>query len=368
MTNRFFQRALASAACITVPLAVAAISAPSASAADREGQSHLYTLSNEPGGNKVLAFNRAANGSLTPAGSFATGGNGSGGGLGSQGSVVVDRSHHVLVAVNAGSNSVSAFRVRANGSLTLMGTAPSGGVRPISVAVRDQTVVVLNATSNNVSALRLDDGLTPIVGSTRSLTGASGAEVAFAPGGERLVVTEKASNSIDVFPIDDGRIGAPTTTPSTGQTPFGFAFDPRGHLLVSNAAGGAAGASSLTSYSVRRNGVAVIDGPSPTHQSAACWVAVSDDGRFAYVTNTASGTITGYSVAADGTLSPLNANGLTATVGAGPIDAAFAGNDLYTINGGSHDITIDHLGTNGSLTDAGRIGGLPTSAVGLAVA
>ena len=345
-----------------------AVSTTGASA-DVGHTSTIYTLSNEASGNRVLAFARSADGSLTPAGSYATGANGSGGGLGSQGSVVVSGDRQILLAVNAGSNSVSAFRVKRDGTLRLMSTAPSGGAKPISVTVHGEAVFVLNGDDNTISGLGLDDGLAPIPGSTRPLTGKGGAQVSFTPNGRQLVVTEKASDLIDTFSVgEDGRVGTATPAASTGQTPFGFSFDHNGHLLVSNAAGGAAGKSSLSSYSVGRTGVAAIDGPVASTQTAACWVALSEDGRFAYTTNTGSGTVTGYAVTPDGQLTLLNANGVTATVGSGPIDAAVVGGDLYTVDSKSRDIAIDHVGANGSLTPAGNLTGLPASAVGLAAA
>ncbi len=42
----------------------------------------VYTMNNNPAGNAVLVYDRAADGSLTAAGSFPTGGLGTGGGLG----------------------------------------------------------------------------------------------------------------------------------------------------------------------------------------------------------------------------------------------------------------------------------------------
>ena len=62
----------------------------------------------------------------------------------------------------------------------------------------------------------------------------------FSPDGSALVVTEKASSTIDVDPVGlDGRAGGPLVSASSGGRPFGFDFDNRGHLLVSNAAGSA---------------------------------------------------------------------------------------------------------------------------------
>jgi hypothetical protein len=97
----------------------------------------VYTLTNQAVGNSVIVFDRAADGTLTLAGSYPTGGTGTGTGpdpLGSQGAVVLDESKRLLFAVSAGSNQVSAFAVDCD-RLHLLNTIGSGGTRPISVAV-----------------------------------------------------------------------------------------------------------------------------------------------------------------------------------------------------------------------------------------
>jgi 6-phosphogluconolactonase (cycloisomerase 2 family) len=196
--------------------------------------------------------------------------------------------------------------------------------------------------------------------------------VAFSPNGRHLVVTEKASNLIDVFNVDKHGVAGPATaTPSTGETPFGFAFTGRNVLLVANAAGGAPGLSSASSYVVNGSGAAdFVAGDIATGQTAACWTVVSSNGRYVYTTNTGSGTISGYRVGRDGSLTALNADGVTATTGAGsrPADASVAGDFLYTRSGGTLTITIDHIERDGSLTPVGTVTGLPDTAVGLVAA
>ena len=115
----------------------------------------VYTQSNDAAGNSILAFDRSADGALAPAGSYATGGLGTGAGLGSQGAVVLD--DDLLLAVNAGSDQVSVFRVGERG-LRLADVEPSGGDQPISVTVQDGLVYVLNAGgTGNVSGFRLSE-------------------------------------------------------------------------------------------------------------------------------------------------------------------------------------------------------------------
>ena len=229
----------------------------------------------------MLAYSRAADGSLSGPVSYPTGGTGTGGGLGSQGSVILDGDD--LYAVNAGSNSISRFAVR-KGGLELEATVPSGGVLPISLTVHHQLLYVLNAgAGGNITGFSTEhDGLTPIPDSTRPMgPGATGpAQISFSRDGHVLVVTEKSTSSIETFYVDQDVPDAAAVFASTGGTPFGFDFDKHGNLLVSNATG------SASSYSLSREGrVNVISGAVPTFQGAPCWLVTSKDGRYAYTAN-----------------------------------------------------------------------------------
>ena len=335
-------------------------------------EGRVFTQSNDAGGNHVLVFDRHRDGTLMAAGSHATGGIGTGTGLGSQGALVLTDNGNLLVTVNAGSNDVSLFAVR-RGGLHLLDTESSGGAMPVSVTVHGRLVYVLNGGDNTISGLRIDNrALVPVAGSTRGLvhSDAIAPQIGFTPDGDQLVVTEKTTDTIDVFNVHgNGTTGAPRANASNGATPFGFAFDERGHLVVSNAAGGATDASSLTSYRVRDNGrLVTIDGPVPTTETAACWVVVSKNGRHVFTTNTGSGSVSGCRIGNRGSLSLLETDGVSSTTGAGPIDVDFSGNGrfLYTLNGGSHSITIDRMRADGSLDPVGTVSGLPSAAVGLA--
>jgi 6-phosphogluconolactonase (cycloisomerase 2 family) len=107
-----------------------------------------------------------------------------------------------------------------------------------------------------------------------------------------------------------------------------------------------------------------------TGQSAACWIAVTSDGHFAYSANTGSGTVTGFRVAPTGRLQILTPGGATAStgVGSGPADADFStGNRfLYVRNGGNNTISVFSTGQAGSLTPVVTVAGLPVGTTGLA--
>jgi 6-phosphogluconolactonase (cycloisomerase 2 family) len=335
----------------------------------------VYTMTNSTAGNAVLVFARATDGTLTPVGAVATGGTGSGGGLGNQGGIVLDRNGHRLFAVNAGSNELSAFAVDSAG-LSLADKIATGGVLPISVSVHRDLVYVLHAGSDSLSGLRVDrhGRLSPIAGSLRPLSGigVGPAQVEFSPDGRHLVVTEKATNRILVYPVgDDGLLGLPAIQASPTPTPFGFAFGKRDQFFVSEAAGGLADLSAVSSYQLEGNGTARLIDPSvPDTETAACWIVVTGDGRFVYTSNTGSGTLSGYAVDAHGGLTLLDVDGRTADTGAGsaPIDMALARNSryLYSLNSGNGTISAFRVDPRGALAPVATLHGLPASANGLA--
>ena len=340
---------------------------------EQDGRAGVYTLSNGAQSNEVIAFARASDGQLNPAGTFATGGRGSGGGLGSQGAVVLSEDGQLLYAVNAGSNDIASFRVTNNG-LVRVATISSGGTRPISIAAGHGLLYVLNAGgSGNITGFRAgEDGrLDAIPNSTRPLSsGASApAQVGITPSGRVLVVTEKATNKITTYLLGPGGTpGAPIVNASAGRTPFGFTFDQHGVLIVSEAFGGAANASAASSYLVNADGTLdVVSASVPTTETAACWFVVTKNGRFAYTTNTGSASVSGYEVK-DGALRLLNADGKTGNTDPIPLDAALSVNSRYlyvqTGTGSVNAFRVDER--TGALSVVPGVAGLPASTVGLA--
>jgi len=337
------------------------------------GNSHegfVYTMSNETGGNSILIYSQNANGTLSYQSSTASGGTGSGAGLGSQGAVIVNAAHQWLFAVNAGSNSISSFKIGNSGKLTLAHTVSSNGTLPISVTTDANLLYVVNSATSNISGYTIgeDGSLTPINGSTQSLStsNAGPAQISFVPGGKKLVVTEKTTNMITTFSV--GASGAATpgsSIASAGKTPFGFDFSGPNYLIVSEAGGGMANASSVSSYSVAAS-TSLIDGAVSSNQTAACWAKVTKDSRYAYIANAQTNNLSLYKIGANGMLELLN--GAEAATGLGPNDIVLSGDGsyLYSLNTGSHSIGQFKKGNNGGLKGMGEAPGLPAHAQGLA--
>lgn len=333
----------------------------------------VFTSTNASAGNEVLVYDSDRAGALRLAARLATQGIGSGGGLGNQGAVTLSGDGRFLFVVNAGSHTVSTFRVRRHG-LQLASVVDAGGLRPVSVAEHDGLVVVLNADgAGNIAGFRNRHGmLEPVAGATQPLSAAGGtapAQVSFGEDGRVLIVTEKATNKLGTYRVRrDSTIEAPQVTASSGMTPFGFAVDRRGTVLVSEAFGGAAGASALSSYTFDPHGVQprLVSASVGSGQSAACWVVVTPNGRHAYVTNTGSGNISSYAVGRNGHATLGQA--IAAVTDAGPIDAAITprGRTLFVLNGGGRSIQSFSIGLDGQLQAQGRADGLPAGANGLA--
>jgi 6-phosphogluconolactonase len=333
----------------------------------------VYTLTNAADGNQVVVFDRHAGGLLTLAGAIPTGGLGSGPApvregldpLESQDSLVLTRDKRWLLAVNAGSNEISVFRVKRN-ALELVNKVDSGGEFPVSLAVFDNLVYVLNAGSPNIAGFSLDrEGqLIPLADSSRGLGAGGFAQVGFDPRGNNLVVTDTGENEILVFPVDRQGMAAmvPVTSPSNGAGPFGFTFDQQGHLLVSEAGSGA-----VSSYHIGDDGSLQIISPSVANdQAATCWIAIDHMG-FVFSANTGSGTISVYEGIFNGQLELLDAK---AGVGVTPLDIGVSIDDrfLYALDPVSETIDMFRIEADGSLTNLGTIaGGLSIFAQGIAV-
>ncbi|MEZ5542347.1 MAG: beta-propeller fold lactonase family protein [Pseudomonadota bacterium] len=335
----------------------------------------VFTMSNAADGNAILVFAHRPHQGLVGLGSVPTGGLGSGSGLGNQGGLLLGPDRRALYAVNAGSNSISVFSVR-HGRPRLIGTVAAGGQQPVSLTRHGRLLYVLNAGSDSIAGFTVDHNgmLSPLADSVRSLSGSGTgpAQVGFTPWGDALVVTEKATNRITTFVLDaDGRPGPAVVNASAGTTPFGFAFDRYGHLLVSEANGGAVDASSLSSYDVRDDGtLELLAAAVPTTETAACWVVTSRNGRYAFTTNAGSSSISAFRSHPDGSLTLTSDDGVAASTGAGtaPIDMALSsgGNTLFALSAADGSIAAFRVLGNRRLVPIPGVTGLPTGLNGLA--
>jgi 6-phosphogluconolactonase len=314
--------------CITVGNAQVRSASPGDSGA-------VYTMTNDASGNRILVYSRNSNGALTFQGSVSTQGRGSGGiidPLQSQGSLTLSQDNSFLFAANAGSGTITTFRVVPFG-LVFAGQADCGGAEPISITIHGGLLYVLNTESITGFQIGPNGSLTTIPSSTRFLATVGGrdlgsSDIAFSPNGSFLAVTQRDANQIVVFPVQaNGTTGTPVANNSHGSSPFACAFTPNGVLVVTESAGAGDGPAA-SSYTVAASGaLQLISGSVPTQGAAACWNIVTKDGRFGVLTNAGSSNETLYLISDTGqlTFQSLTSAGTNVT----PLDTALSADGLF---------------------------------------
>lgn len=390
----------------------------------------VYAMTNAQGDNAIVAYRRFADGILELAGApVKTGGGGSGvqrdptDSLGSQGGLFLDRRHRLLFAVNTetgtsapdcSQGSISVLRIGENGDLRRIGRpVPSGGLYPDSLAVHGGVLYVLNAggpaactpapgfaPNPNVTGFRIekDGDLERLPRSTHFIDPGSGSDcqpplppcglnppafprspgqVSFGPSGNQLFVTVKSTNSVYVFPVrDHGGLGAPTITRAPmpeRPTKFGFGFDHRGHLIVSEPFGRASTipqphVSTVTSLEIMQDGsLRPIGDPVPNGQTTSCWVAMEPHHqRHAYIANNGSNNLSVYDVSEDGHLTHEVGAEQELGDGAHPNDLAVVKQGqrayLYSLNSGNGTVGTFLIQPDGRLAPLGPIGGISPNA------
>jgi 6-phosphogluconolactonase (cycloisomerase 2 family) len=325
----------------------------------------VFVQTDQTAGNQVAAYREDRDGTLTLAGTFATGGNG---GvlatsvidhLASQGSVTFDAQHQLLYVVNAGSNTVSVFSVHGT-DLSLRQVVDSGGTFPVSVAVRNGVVYVLNALGGATiqGYYVVGDRLLAIPGTNRKLgldptqvvfTETPG-QVSFSPDGSHLLVTTKANgNNIDVFAVDRfGRVStAPVATNVAGGVPFAIAYDSRGIVEVAMA-----GTASVSSYRLNRDGTLTqLGATTSTGQAGTCWVI--SDGRLLFTTNPGAASVTSLAAGPAATASVITST----PTDPGTVDPAISTDGRYLyVETGAHGIVDEYaVHANGGLARIGSV-------------
>jgi len=341
----------------------------------------VYVATNNPSGNTVIQYSRAADGSLSKVADVGTGGLGSAGSGGvdpltSQDALVLNAGGSLLLVVNAGSDQLSSMTAGSTG-LQLVSTVASSGKFPNSVAVNGDLVYVLNAQGTpNISGFRLsaEGQLQPISGSTFNLPGGVSAaphDIGFTPDGKRLIVVEGGTNQFDIFDLDtNGLVSNVVTQPSAGAGAFSFRFG-RSELLLSTEATSA----SVSSYILTsQDQLDVISAAVPDGQMATCWITLTANKSFAFVSNTGSGTLSAYHVTPNGKLNLAQAVAASLGEGAAPIDSAMSINPTANNRNGTYLYVQDSaLGRvvifrvrGASLMRIGSVDNLPKTQQGIA--
>jgi 6-phosphogluconolactonase len=356
---------------LAVALCIGASASPVLAQA-RGGNTSVFVMTNDKVKNEVLTYQRGYDGQFVLRERAATGGRGSGGEtdpLQSQGALTISGNHTLLFAVNSASGSVSSFHIL-NGIPVLVDNEPSEGAFPVAVTEHNGTVYVLNAGGSGAIVAFRADGfgrLHEIQNSSAFLTGTnSGASsISVSPNGKWLIVIEKASNSIDVFPIHaDGTLGTVVANKSVTAGVFATVFTPGGQLIISeNQPNSGTDTSSISSYTINANGtLTAITQSIPTFGNGNCWNAITPNAKWVFVDNSATSSVAGFSISSAGALSPI-ANTVVSTLpeGSTNLDVAISADGKYLFNvlSGAGEIGVFIINADGTVNQLGSIDGLP---------
>jgi 6-phosphogluconolactonase (cycloisomerase 2 family) len=323
--------------------------------------------------NEVIAFRRAADGSLDRMGSVPTGGDGDGSPhLTSQGSVVLTGDGRHLLVTNAATDDLSVFSVATDGSIELRECVHTGDT-PRSVAEHEGLVVVLNTGEPGLASFRLDaEGIEAVRGGDQALeaSDADPAQIAFSPDGSMVVITQRGTDSIVAYEVtSEGTFGASSEVASEGPTPYGFAFTSGGTLVVTEAFGAQEGAAAASSYALVEGSLVARSSSVGNGRSEICWAVVTPDDRFAFTTNFADGAVSRFAIGSDGSLSLEDATAGISEDGMPGLrdeDITSDGRFLYAIDADGGRIWGWSVDAEGALEPVGTWDDLPETVAGLA--
>lgn len=359
---------------MAVALCVGASTATMFAASPIQGNvSSVFVMTNNSSKNEILTYQRGYDGQFSLKTRVETGGRGSGGTndpLQSQGALTLSGDHNLLFAVNSASGTVSSFHL-VDGFPVLVDTEATGGAFPVAVTEHNGTVYVLNAGGSGAIVAYKADGfgrLHEIPNSTVFLTGdnSGASSISVSPNGQWLIAIEKASNSIDVFPVHpDGTLGTVVANKSVTPGVFATNFTQNGQLIVSENQPDGTDVSSISSYTINANGtLTAVTQSLRTFGDGNCWNVITPNGKWVYVDNAGTSTVAGFSIAANGALTPIAGTILsTLSNGAGNLDMTVSGDGKYLFNlqSGAGVIGVFTVNSDGTLNQLGNIQGLPAN-------
>lgn len=333
----------------------------------QDGGGAVFAMTNRAENNQVVAFARAADGSLTQVATYSTGGNGIGVDFDTQGGLMLSKDHRFLYACNPGSDNVSVFTV--NGTQLTRIQKIYAGDQPLSISLSGNIAYVLDGSvaGNGVTGFTVahDGTLTPIPDSFRALSSpiAVPGVVRFSPNGNSLIVTGKVGNFIDVFQArDNGLLSMPRhnhAAPNSRRT-FAAAFREDGVLFTVESGLPILDNAGVSSYNLDRatRSLSVITDSAKNRQSDGCWIVITDDQQYAYTANFASGSVSSYRLGANGTARLIDGADIFFGGKSEPTDLAFSTGSryLYDLLRGTGGVAAFEVQADGTLKNLGVFG------------
>ena len=299
----------------------------------------LFAMTNAPD-NEVIAFSRGADGKLTQAGKYSTGGRGQGVDFDTQGGLRLNADRTFLYAVNPADDKITVFSVK-GAQLSKVQTV-YGGDQPLSITLHGDYAYALTGSvaSTGIMGFKIaaDGKLSPLTNKTIATSTPIGVpgDVEFSPDGKTLVVTNKVGSTLDVFAVNNGMASETpmTTIASSGQRPFAATFNNGSYLYVIESGLPSIKNAALSTY--RLNGgsapsLTAVTKSERNEQTDGCWVVVTHDQKYAYTANFVSGTISSYSLASNGTAALIKGDAAQEGDMSQPVDLALSGDGKFFV-------------------------------------
>lgn len=319
----------------------------------------VFAMTNRAANNEVVSFARAADGTLTQANRYSTGGNGIGVDFDTQHGLRLSKDHRFLYACNPGSDNVTVFSV--NGTQLTRIQQVYAGDQPLSITLSEGIAYVLDGSvaGNGVTGFIVasNGSLRPLSDSFRALSSpiAVPGDVEFSPNGRSLIVTGKVGNFIDVFQVrDNGLLSMPQHNPGApnGRRTFAATFRDDGRLFTVESGLPILDNAGVSSYNLDRatRSLSVITNSAKNQQTDGCWIVVTDNQQYAYTANFVSGSISSYRLGPNGTASLIDGADIFFGDKSEPTDLAFSTGSRYLYNllrgtGGVAGFRVEQDGT-----------------------
>ncbi len=312
--------------------------------------------------NEIVGYRRNSNGKLDSLFTLSTFGKGINGPLRSQNSMLWTKEGKFLLVCNAGSNDVSVFKIDGE-NVTFLNKYSSGGQTPVSITQYKDFIYVLNSGHHGILSgfkITQDGTLNPIPGINIEVdTMVSGpAQASFTCDGSGIIITCRSSNKIIGFQMSkDGIPVGKTSISSNTEVPYGFDLDEDGKIFVTEAK-----QSGISVYQWK-NGKELeklFDLSKDLH-TAACWIKLTKDRKYAFVADADPKNIAGFQIAKTGQCTLIKSDGKSSSTENTPTELTIVDDqflyvssirnsaiEVYQIDGSGNLIKIQKLDGKGS--------------------
>jgi DNA-binding beta-propeller fold protein YncE len=242
-----------------------------------------------------------------------------------------------------------------SGPITSVPARAQYGVMQMAVSPNGRSLYAPTRGTVSQFTVRPDGSLVPMAKPSVPSVGGPAIKLAVSPNGHDVYVTH--GGGIDQFSVgSDGALTplTPAEVPAGDRT-WGIAVNPDGRsLYVANEGESLRAQGTISQYSIGADGALKPMSTPTVNAGVNTWdLTVSPDGKHVYATNPITSSISQFTVAADGSLTPMSTPSVASGVGSYGIAVSSDGKDVYangySQEGGHNQIAQFSVGSDGML-------------------